>query len=151
MSMNFENYAAKGNEMIHKLSIELTVPRDQAARILRAVLHALRERLTLEENFDFLSQLTMIIKGVYIDGYNPGKSFVHSRSLEDFLDDIRSADPNAAGHDLGNDARTKWLVQGVFRILNEYISEGEMKDIVNVLPKKIGTFITETMYDKEFF
>ncbi len=151
MSMNFEQYAARGNEMVNHLSADLDIPRDQAARILRATLHGLRNRLSLEENFDFLSQLPMIIKAIYVDGWKPAQRIYQSHYLVDFLDEIRAFDPSAAARDFGNEDQAKSMVKGVFRILAQYVSVGEMNDVLSTLPKEIKEFITLTLDENPIF
>ena len=42
-----------------------------AYSVLRAVLHQLRDRLTLEEAFELAAQLPLIVRGVYFEGYRP--------------------------------------------------------------------------------
>ena len=67
MSLDFEKYGAKGNEFIHLVAEELKVPRDMAGRIIRAVLHALRNRLRNID--DFLDEVRKE------DGGNAGYDF----------------------------------------------------------------------------
>lgn len=86
MALRFEEYAAKGRAFVEEVAVELnTTDQDQAGRILRSVLRALRNRLTVEESFQFISQLPMAIKGVYVDGWqvklNPSKL----KHIEDFV------------------------------------------------------------------
>ncbi len=54
--MNFEKYAEKGNRFIKDLARELGCPDDKkkAGRVLKAVLKALRNRLSHEESMIFL-------------------------------------------------------------------------------------------------
>ena len=151
MSMNFEQYAARGNEMINQLAQELDTPRDQAARILRSTLHALRNRLSNEENFDLLSQLPMMLKAIYVDGWKPAAKIYQSHHLDDFIDEIRSFDPHAAARDLGNNERAQYMVKGVVRILGQYVSQGEMNDVIGVLPAEIKDFFKSTLEENQLF
>ena len=48
MSLDFEK-KGEGNEFVRLVAEELEVPVDKAGRIIRAVLHALRNRLSHEE------------------------------------------------------------------------------------------------------
>ena len=43
-----------------------------AARALRAVLHALRDRLTVEEGAQLAAQLPTLIRGIYYEQWKPG-------------------------------------------------------------------------------
>ncbi len=148
MSLDFDKYAAKGNELVNMLADDLVVPRDNAGRIMRAVLHALRKRLTLEESFQLMSQLPMALKGVYIEGWKIPTTTKRIIHLKEFLDEIRNEDGLTAGYDFGNDERTKIAVSGVFRTLNFYISKGEMEDIIGVLPNEIKKFVQSTIGEK---
>jgi uncharacterized protein (DUF2267 family) len=69
MSLNFEDYQTKANTWLHKVAEHLGVPdRNQAGRIFRAVLHALRDRLPAGEAAHLGAQLPIIWKGIYYDG-----------------------------------------------------------------------------------
>jgi len=143
MALNFESYISKGNEMVNRIATELEVPRDQGARILRSTLKALRNQLTLEENFDLLAQLPMMIKAVYVDGWNPTKNNWKPHSLADFFANIRTNDGDSSGYDFGNDAQTFSIVKTVFKVLNEYISGGEWDDIKSVVSKPLKNLLEQ--------
>ena len=90
MSLDFEKYAAKGNEFVRLVADELEVSREKAGRIIRSVFHALRNRLTHEESFQLMAQLPMVLKGVYVDGWHFDKDLDRIRHINDFLDEIRT-------------------------------------------------------------
>jgi uncharacterized protein (DUF2267 family) len=140
MSLDFEKYAAKGNEFVHLVTEELKVPRDMAGRIIRAVLHALRNQLSHEESFHLIAQLPMVLKGVYVDGWNFDKNFSRIRHVDDFLDQVRQEDGGRAGYDFGNNIKARFTVGSVFRALSYFVSEGEMNDIIDVLPAEMKEF-----------
>lgn len=47
--MNFDKYAQKGNEMLNTLAKDLEMDKEDAGRILRAVLYAMRDHLSIQE------------------------------------------------------------------------------------------------------
>ena len=59
---------------------------DEAAAysILRAVLHQLRDRPTLEEAVDLGAQLPLIVRGLYFEGWRPHKVPVDSERRTNF-------------------------------------------------------------------
>ncbi len=139
--MQFEKFAAKGNEWINKIAQLGEMPGEQAGRILKATLHALRNRLTIEESFHLLAQLPMALKGVYVDGWKLPQVFERIRHLHEFLDEIRSIDGATAAYDLGNDEKAKQRVGIIFQILHEHISDGEMENILGQFSDEIRHFI----------
>src|SRR4051794_18155611 len=113
MSLDFEKYAAKGNELVNLLSEDLQVPRDMAGRILRAVLHALRNRVSIEASIQFMAQLPMALKSVYVEGWKLPSTYNRIRHLNDFLDEIRNEDYQVAGYDFGDNEKAKQAVKAV--------------------------------------
>lgn len=149
MSLDFEKYASKGDEFVQLVAAELNVPRDMAGRIIRAVLHALRNRLSHEESFQLIAQLPMALKGVYVDGWNFEKAFSRISHVEDFLDEVQKEDGDRAGYDFGNNTKTWFSVEAVFKALSYFVSEGEMNDIIDVLPEKMKVFTRHALASNE--
>lgn len=145
MSYNFEKYASKGNEFVNEVAEDLKVPKGKAGRIIRAVFHALRNRISHEESFQLLAQLPMALKGAYVDGWKFDKDFNRINHLSDFLDEIRYEDGELAGFDFGNDAKAKLAVVAVFKALSYFVSEGEMYDILDVMPKDLKALLKKSI------
>ena len=138
--MNFERYAAAGNELIKQLMDELrTDDRDRAGRVLRAVLHALRQRLPADESLQLMAQLPLVVKGLYVDGWRlsdvPDKSL---KTAEDFFQEMADQDGSTGARDFPNDIQARKSAQAVFRTLERYVSEGEVKDVLHNLPRPIA-------------
>lgn len=148
MSLDFEKYAAKGNEFVNLVAEELQQPRDKAGRVVRAVFHALRNRLTHEESFQLMAQLPVALKGVYVDGWKFNKDFNRIRHLNDFLDEVRREDGGLAGFDFGNDAMAEITVASVFKVLSYFVSEEEMNDVRGIMPAELKEFIKESIAGK---
>jgi uncharacterized protein (DUF2267 family) len=123
---------------VHKTNIWLKdlmktldcVDRHEAYLALRATLHALRDRLTVEEVAHFAAQLPMLIRGFYYEGWDPTGKPLKERHRDDFLTHINKElrphgiDPEPAA-------------RAVFLVLANRISEGEIEDIEHVLPREI--------------
>lgn len=105
--------------------------RHRAYQALRAVLHAVRDRLTIDEAADLGAQLPMLLRGMYYEGWNPADTPIPGRRREDFLAPIGEtfrAHPEIS---------PEGVVWAVFKVLERHVSWGEMKDVKRMLPDKI--------------
>ena len=93
MSFNVEKYTNKGIGFINEVADKLDNCDNpgKAARVLKSILHALRNRITTEESLQLLSQLPLMIKGIYVDGWKL-KNQVRIKNIEDFIDEIIKED-----------------------------------------------------------
>ena len=145
MALDFDQYAAKGNLFLKELAKDLGWPkdRDRAARLLRATLHAMRDQLTAEESLQFIAQMPMFLKAVYVDGWTMREK-EPMRHAGAFLERVRELDP-AGFHDLPALDRSEYLVGLVFMRLRECVSVGEWDDIVSQMPKEMKALATTSV------
>ena len=98
---------------------------------LRTVLHALRDRLTVEEAVQLGAQLPMLIRGFYYEGWTLKGKPHKERHKQDFLDHIR----DAFRDDVTVNAQQ--VCRAVFRVLARHTSKGEIDDVRHSLPKEL--------------
>ncbi|MEP7106646.1 MAG: DUF2267 domain-containing protein [Ferruginibacter sp.] len=149
MPFEFEKHAVKGNEFVTLVAEELEVSPGIAGSIIRAVFHALRNRLTHEESFKLLALLPMALKGVYLDGWKYDKDFNQISHMEDFLDEVRLEDGGMAGFEFADNSKAKTAIACIFRTLNYFVSYEEMNEILNVLSAELKKFIKESISGDE--
>ncbi|MBM3178577.1 MAG: DUF2267 domain-containing protein [Bacteroidetes bacterium] len=138
MTLNFEKYAARGNEIVHRLDLVLgSKGTDHAARVLRSVLHALRNRFSMEESFQFMAQLPMALKSVYVEGWKPEKLNKSIRSLEDLADEVMKEDGRTVWRDFSSQQEAAHAIRLVMGVLTEFISPGELQDIAATVPEDL--------------
>ncbi len=117
------------NAWLKELAEELGwTDRHRAYRALRAVLHALRDRLTIAEVADLGAQLPMLIRGLYYEGWDPNRIETALRTREAFLAEVAGAFPG------DDDAYAVGIALGVFTVLERHVSAGEVEDVKHVLP-----------------
>ena len=135
--MNFNKYAEKGNLILAEISEQLGIEenRERSYRILRAVLHVLRERLPVQESFHLMAQLPLVLKGVYADGWKyhdkPNRKI---RDLTSFVREMVREDYPAGHHDFMTVKDAENAVRAVITVLRRHIAAGEADDIENALP-----------------
>ncbi len=104
----------------------------QAYSHLRAVLHAVRDRLTVEEAVHFAAELPMLARGFYYEGWRPALAPNEDRkTVEDFLDAVRESlgDQHTPDHDLGESATA------VLGLLTDRLSEGQIRHVRDQMPE----------------
>src|ERR1700737_4779787 len=124
----FDRTIHKTNIWVKNLMETLDCPdRHETYGALRATLHALRDRLTIEEAAHFAAQLPMLVRGFYYEGWDPTGKPLKERHRDDFLARI-----NQELKPYGIDPEQ--VARAVFLVLANRISEGEIEDIEHVLP-----------------
>ena len=113
--------------------MEVTGPdRHRAYRVLAAALHALRDRLTVDEAAQLGAQLPILVRGLYYDQWHhPSGKPERLRNKDEFLaevaaelDDIKPINPEQAA-------------RAVFSVLERHIAPGEIEDIKATLPTQL--------------
>jgi uncharacterized protein (DUF2267 family) len=103
----------------------------RAYRLLKAVLHGLRDWLPLNEMADFGAQLPALLRGAYYEQWRPALTPVKKRTKQDFLariDEAFKQDPLPS---------TAQAVMAVFELLSKKITAGEVEDVRNSLPEEL--------------
>lgn len=99
---------------------------------LRVTLHALRDRLSVEQSGNFSAQLPLLLVGLYYENWMPSTVPHKERTKEAFLTHILSQlqeiDPDVDSED---------VVRSVFKVIAKKVSAGEVENIRSMLPKPL--------------
>jgi uncharacterized protein (DUF2267 family) len=129
----FDSTVQKTNSWLKELMLELDWDdRHRAYGALRATLHALRDRLTVEEVAQLGAQLPMLIRGFYYEGWDPTNKPLKVREREEFLARIAQYFVRA-----GDSVHPEPVARAVFAVLAQRISDGEIEDVKHILPGEI--------------
>ncbi len=139
MSLNFQKYAQEGQSFVNDLACELGHPEEIARTgiVLRAVLHTLRERLTISESFHLVSQLPMFLKGIYADNWKFSEKPIDISTKEEFIAEVEKHQQQFGEREFSWNKPTEEIIQIVFSSLGKYISDGEYEDIIAQMPENI--------------
>ena len=145
MALNFEKFASQGNDYLNRLAKELKIPdnNEKVGRILKAVLHAIRNHLVPEESIQLIAQFPMFLKAVYVDGWSLSKKHKRTKHINDFIEEVRQEDGTTENKDFETDDDVLRAIKAVFITLRKYVSEGEMEDIAAELPKDLKKLVRE--------
>jgi uncharacterized protein (DUF2267 family) len=105
-----------------------------ALQALRGVLHALRDRLMIDQSAHLSAQLPLLIRGLYFENWDPEPLPSRDRSLDGFLDRVRVS---MAGYRDGAPGLSE-TVEAVFATLRRHISWGEDEKVGKALPHEIA-------------
>ncbi len=106
--------------------------RQRAWSALRAVLHVLRDRLSVEEATALGAQLPLMVRGAYYEGWRPSGKPARFRKRDDFLDRVAEELRRQDGEELDE------VTAVVLDVIGEHISPGEVGRLARVLPKQIS-------------
>lgn len=102
---------------------------EQALFVLRGVMQALRDRLTVEECAQLAAEIPMLLQGVYYHGWKPAHKPLKIRSEEEFVELVNS---HLNGRYNAHDA-----ISNVFAMLANRLSPGEIQDIKSMMPESL--------------
>jgi uncharacterized protein (DUF2267 family) len=112
--------------------------RRKSYRLLRHVLHALRDRVPVSEAAQFAAQLPLLLRGVFYEGWRAASAEEKARSVDDFLAPLAAAfseddafDPLAAFSE-------------ALAVIRAHVSAGEMADMRHNMPADLRALWDES-------
>jgi uncharacterized protein (DUF2267 family) len=103
----------------------------RAYHALRAVLHALRDRLPVDEAAALAAQLPMLVRGFYYEGWHPHDKPLKERHKGEFLAHVAAAFRNDPGVD------AEEVTRAVFQVLAKHVTGGEVEGVKRILPPEL--------------
>jgi len=142
----FDTTVQKSNVMINEVAEELKLDdKHRAFQLLRGVLHVLRDRLTDEEAVQLGAQLPILIAGFYYENWRLAATPTKERSKEEFLvrviEEINKIDQS----EQMDSQRATEVVRGVFKVVAQEVSTGEIDDVVKMFPAELRDLWPETV------
>lgn len=131
---SFDRTVHLTNTWLGEIGDRIGFGRQHAYHALRAVLHTLRDRLLPGEAAKLASELPMLVRGIYYEGYKPDATPLKLRTQQEFLDHVQQR------YELDLPRNPEKLVRAVFEVMCEHVSEGEIEKVVQMLPADIATF-----------
>lgn len=131
---SFKSTEDKANRLLHDIENAYGWPkelRNQSYAALRAVLHTLRDRLTVEETAQLGAQLPMLVRGMFYAEWDPSKVPM-KLNREEFMQRIRERFPYQIEGDI------EQLEFTVLQAVRRYISDGEWDDVKSAMPKDLA-------------
>jgi uncharacterized protein (DUF2267 family) len=131
----FDSTIQTTNAWLHEVMEELYLrDRHQAYHALRAVLHALRDRLSVDGAAALGAQLPLLVRGIYYEGWHPANKPL-KQHREEFLihlaQELRGDPP----------ADAEAVAKAVFKVLARHVSGGEIEGVKRSLPGDLRSLL----------
>lgn len=133
----FDTTLQKTNELLKEIEDAMgwTNRRDQAYQALRVVLHGFRDRLPVNESVHFASQLPLLVKGIYFDGWRPA-DVPKKIDRQEFMEEIRSK------FFYQIEGSIEDMVKAILgKIFDKFEDTGEKEKIKNLLPEELADLV----------
>jgi uncharacterized protein (DUF2267 family) len=125
----------KTNLWLDELASELgTDERRQAYRVMRAVLHTLRDRVGVDETAQLGAQLPTLLRGTFYENWRPSDT-PHDHDVDSFLRRIQDE-----GH-LAGETEASYAAAAAWRVLARHVGRGQLDDVLVVLPPAVGDLL----------
>lgn len=131
-----ERSVEKANIWLEDVASELgDGDRQYAYRVLRAVLHVLRDRLTIDAAAKLAAQLPTLIRGIYYEDWDPSRTPVPAHTVDTLLEHVVSEGR------FSGEAEASVAVTAVAAVLRKRLSPDELEATLAVLPEKLRALI----------
>lgn len=122
------------NAWLNQIGERIGSDKKAAYHVLRAGLHALRDRMTPDEAVHFSQQLPTLIRGLYFENWRPAATPILDRSLDAWLGTLEG---HLMAHgDSGIEPRL--AAEATFAVLRAHLDEGELRHLETQLPGDVA-------------
>jgi uncharacterized protein (DUF2267 family) len=127
---------------LHEIGHALRTKDERVAyHALRAVLHAIRDRLSIEDASALGAQLPLLVRGIYYEGWHAHGKPVRLRKAEEFLARVQQ---NLA-QDAEVELEARRAIDAVFGVLQAHADPGAVDKLVRNLPPDIQTVFAPSL------
>lgn len=129
----FDKTVEKTQQLLHNIEEQLQwiSHKGIAYAALKAVLHTLRDRLSITQSAHVSAQLPLLVRGMFYEGWCPAK-VPKKMNKGQFLSSIQSQLPVRV------EERIEDVVRAVATALRQFIDEGEFRKVRAELPNDIA-------------
>lgn len=143
-NIKFDKFTNEANGFLNELSESLGHPAEQekSLTVLRAVLHTIRDRITISESLDVLAQLPTMLKGIYVEQWKYRDTPMKFGSLEEMTKEVEERQSKYGEKGFDWEMSTADIISITMRALSKYLTQGQMDHIKEQIPAEIKPVIT---------
>lgn len=139
----FERSLHATHVWINDIADDMDVDAQESYHALKAVLHALRDHLSIDKSAQLAAQLPTHMRGIYYSEWTPTTKDVKSRSKKKFMDSVKKS------LEATESLNAEETCRAVFRMLNHHVGSKELNDARTSLAKNVQTLWPEPDGDEE--
>lgn len=121
------------NIWLDEIMAKLGADRHIAWHVMRAVLHALRDRLQIGLAVHLGAELPLLVRGLYYDQWRPTEQVLRQRSAQAFLEHVEQGLANT------RPVNVRVAVETVFQVLNHHVESHQIEKVRQALPENVRT------------
>lgn len=143
-NLNLEKHFHEANEYINELSQQLGHPGEEqrVMMIWRAVMHSIRDRIPMAESLHLISQLPLILKGLYVDQWTydrtPPKTY---ETVEEMTRSVEALQARYGEEEFDWNLSTEEIISITINSLRKYASDGQLDHIKSQMPGEVKELI----------
>jgi uncharacterized protein (DUF2267 family) len=122
------------NEWVAAVAEQLDDDRERGYRALRAALHVLRDRLTVEGAAHLAAQLPLIVRGIFFEGWDPS-AVPDKMHADEFLERVRDEAI------LQTTDEAEEAVRAVMSVMWERLTPGALDHVAAQLPADLQPLV----------
>lgn len=137
----------QGEHFLIELAKEIGYPGDKvkAERVLHSYLHALRDRMEVEDALALIELMPSYLQGFMVDGWQYKQQPVELQHLQDYLAQVMIEDGKAAVSDFSSEDAAKVTMRDVFRALGRHLEGGNQYEFEAAVPYALKNMWEETV------
>jgi uncharacterized protein (DUF2267 family) len=108
---------------------------------LRAALHAVRDRIGVDNAAHLGAQLPMLLRGAYYEGWHPAATPTRERHLDDFIDRV------AVGLPQDSQINPAEAARACFAVMGRCLDSGELLKLRRVLPHEVLNLLPDAFLE----
>lgn len=138
--LHFDKHVHEANEYLKKLAADLGHP-EELSRVFiiwRAVMHTIRDRIHIGESFHLMSQLPLLLKGMYVHNWKyHAKPPLDFDTIEGMKDEVKKHQDQYGEQQFDWSKSTEDIISITLSSLNNYLTEGELNHIKGQVPEEV--------------
>jgi uncharacterized protein (DUF2267 family) len=138
----FDESVRESHDWVEDAMRETGLEQRVALQALRAVLHAIREEVTVRQSGHLAVEMPTLIRGLYFEGWEPGRPPPTNHRSDHFIERVRSEFAES-----GANVDVAKIVRGVFRVLERRMPVPAAK-IKQALPRELRAWWPTTIAEQ---